>query len=212
MNPEVEAGQQIADATEPRRWWTGLPGWLLCFFGTIGLLFVPFDLRGCLELSERSSEGGTIVDGVAEEQFDWSRPESVVERVRSRQANSILLPWMVTGAGGAILSAAMIAGGIGLMRKTAWGYSLSRWTCRIALPWECFVGWVGWRAMSIDAPRIAATLGSRVPDAKMPPPEQLLPIVRSTSLLLVSLWTVMAILFFTMILFSIGRPSIGSSK
>jgi hypothetical protein len=213
MNLQVDFGASSSDSVAAEAWWTLWPAWLLFLFGGIGLLWIPIDLQGWMELSKRRNQAAAAVSEIrGEPPYDWSRPETVLERVRQRQAESILIPWIVTGTAGAILSAAMIASGIGLMRKTSWGYALSRWTCRIALPWECFVGWVGWQAMSIDAPRIAATLGSRVPDAKMPPPEQLLPIIRSSSLVLVAIWTLFALLFFTTIFLSIGRPSIGSSK
>jgi hypothetical protein len=213
MNLEVDFGEQTSGSATGEPWWMKWPAWLLCLFGGIGLLFIPIDLRGCLDLSKRRSETeGTVSDMVAEEQFDWSRPERVVAWVRQRQAESLLFPWIVTGTVGGILSASMIASGIGLMRISSWGYLLSRWTCLIALPWECFVGWVGWQAMWTDAPRIAATLGSKVPDAKIPPPEQLLPIIRSSSLVLVAIWTALVLLFFATLFLSIGRPSAGSSK
>lgn len=213
MNHEVDFGAPNSDSVAAEAWWRKWPAWLLSLFGVIGLLLIPSDLQGWMELSKRRNEAAaTVSQGRREPPYDWSRPETVLERVRQRQADLMLLPWIVTGTVGAILSGAMIAGGIGLMRNSLWGYALSRWTCLIALPWECFVGWVSWQAMSIDAPRIAATLGSRVPDAKIPPPEQLLPIVRSGSLILVAIWTALALLFFATIYLSIGRPSIGSSK
>lgn len=212
MNLEVDFGTPTSGSVAAEAWWTMWPARLLCLFGGIGLLLIPSDLRGCMELSKRRNDATATVEIRKEQPYDWSRPETVLQRVRQRQAESMLLPWIVTGSAGAIFSAAMIASGIGLMRQTSWGYPLCRWTCLIALPWECFVGWVGWQAMSIDAPRIAATLGSTVPDAKIPPPEQLLPIVRSGSLILVAIWTALSLLFFATIFLSIGRPSIGSSK
>ncbi len=213
MNHEFDFGAPTSESLAAKAWWKKWPAWLLSLFGGIGLLLIPSDLQGWMELSKRRNEtAATASDSRREPPYDWSRPETVLERVRQRQADSMLIPWIVTGTVGAILSGTMIASGIGLMRNSSWGYALSRWTCLIALPWECFVGWVGWHAMSIDAPRIAATLGSRVPDAKIPPPEQLLPIVRSGSLILVAIWTASALLFFATIFLSIGRTSIGSTK